>query len=232
MAVLAIFYDFVRRIFATGLEQPDLYTKLLATGLGATLGFQVIIIVAGVIGLLPLTGITLPVHLVWRKLSGRQLLAGGARLGDERSTSEDRMRVVLSFLLVTVPLPAAPKAPRRAQGIGPPRRGNPASASDGATVYLTNCSSCHQSDGNGVAGAFPPLAGNPTVTGNPVAVIAIVKNGLEGRLVVHGAAYSGIMPSWKKQLSDDQIASVITYIRSAWHNNASGVSVDEVQAIK
>jgi cell division protein FtsW (lipid II flippase) len=60
LAMLAIFFDFVRRIFATGLEQPDLYTKLLATGLGATLGFQVIIIVAGVIGLLPLTGITLP----------------------------------------------------------------------------------------------------------------------------------------------------------------------------
>jgi cell division protein FtsW (lipid II flippase) len=60
IVVLAIFVDVVRRIFATGLEQPDLYTKLLAAGLGATLGFQVVIIVAGVIGLLPLTGITLP----------------------------------------------------------------------------------------------------------------------------------------------------------------------------
>ena len=60
LVVLGIFLDLVRRIFATGLEQPDLYTKLLATGLGATLGFQVVIIVGGVIGLLPLTGITLP----------------------------------------------------------------------------------------------------------------------------------------------------------------------------
>jgi cell division protein FtsW len=60
LVVLAIFLDVVRRIFATGLEQPDLYTKLLATGLGATLGFQVAIIVGGVIGLFPLTGITLP----------------------------------------------------------------------------------------------------------------------------------------------------------------------------
>ncbi len=58
--VLVIFLDLVRRIFATGLQQPDLYTKLLATGLAATLGFQVVIIVSGVIGLLPLTGITLP----------------------------------------------------------------------------------------------------------------------------------------------------------------------------
>jgi cell division protein FtsW (lipid II flippase) len=60
IVLLAIFLDLVRRIFATGLEQPDLYTKLLATGLGATLGFQVVIIVGGVIGLFPLTGITLP----------------------------------------------------------------------------------------------------------------------------------------------------------------------------
>jgi cell division protein FtsW len=60
IVVLAIFLDFVRRIFATALQAPDLYTKLLATGLGATLGFQIVIIVSGVIGLLPLTGITLP----------------------------------------------------------------------------------------------------------------------------------------------------------------------------
>lgn len=60
IVVLGIFLDLVRRIFAAGLEQPDLYTKLLATGLGATLGFQVVIIVSGVIGVLPLTGITLP----------------------------------------------------------------------------------------------------------------------------------------------------------------------------
>jgi mono/diheme cytochrome c family protein len=108
---------------------------------------------------------------------------------------------------------------------------NPASASDGATVYLENCSSCHQTDGEGVSGAFPPLAGNPVVTGTPVTAIAIVKNGLEGKIVVHGNAYSGIMPAWKKQISDQQIAEVISYIRSAWHNNSGGVSLSQVQAV-
>ena len=108
---------------------------------------------------------------------------------------------------------------------------NPASASDGATVYLENCSSCHQTDGEGVSGAFPPLAGNPVVTGTPVTAIAIVKNGLEGKIVVHGNAYSGIMPAWKKQISDQQIAEVISYIRSAWNNNSGGVSLSQVQAV-
>lgn len=109
---------------------------------------------------------------------------------------------------------------------------NPASASDGGAIYAANCSSCHQPDGQGIAGAFPPLAGNPTVTGSPLAVIAIVKDGLEGRLVVNGQAYSGIMPRWKHLLSDEQIADVISYIRSSWKNDAPGVSVAEVQSIK
>ncbi len=80
--------------------------------------------------------------------------------------------------------------------------------------------------------AFPPLAGNPTVSGNPVAVIAIVQGGLEGRLVVNGQAYSGIMPRWRGVLSDEQIAAVISYVRSSWKNNAPGVSVSDVQAVK
>jgi cell division protein FtsW (lipid II flippase) len=59
-AVLAVFLAIVRRILAIGVQQPDLYAKLLAVGLAATLGFQVAIIVGGVTGLFPLTGITLP----------------------------------------------------------------------------------------------------------------------------------------------------------------------------
>jgi cell division protein FtsW (lipid II flippase) len=85
-ALLLVFFAIVRRMLVVGMEQPDLYAKLLAVGLAATLGFQVLIIVGGVIGLFPLTGITLPfisyggsslvanfllVSLVWA-MSGRQ----------------------------------------------------------------------------------------------------------------------------------------------------------------
>lgn len=58
--LLILFLAIVRRIFAIGAQQPDLYTKLVAVGLAATLGVQVAIIVGGVVGLFPLTGITLP----------------------------------------------------------------------------------------------------------------------------------------------------------------------------
>ena len=60
LIVLALFFVLVRRILGIAEEQPDLYARLLAVGLSATLGFQVFIIVGGVIGLFPLTGITLP----------------------------------------------------------------------------------------------------------------------------------------------------------------------------
>jgi mono/diheme cytochrome c family protein len=109
---------------------------------------------------------------------------------------------------------------------------NPASASDGAVVYITNCSSCHQTNGEGVPGAFPPLAGNPVVTGNPVAVIAIVKHGIGGKIVVNASAYSGIMPPWEGLISDEDIAAVVTYIRSSWHNRASPVSLADVRAVR
>ena len=144
------------------------------------------------------------------------------------------MRIVVSLVLFAAVVGCA-KSSRGATAAASASAAamrNPASASDGATVYLTDCSSCHQADGHGVSGAFPPLAGNAVVTGNPVAVIAIVKNGLEGRVTVNSAAYSGIMPSWKGQISDDQIAAVISYIRSAWNNHAGGVSIDQVQSIK
>ena len=144
------------------------------------------------------------------------------------------MRIILSIVLVAAVAGCA-KGSRGASAAASASAAamrNPASASDGATVYLTDCSSCHQADGQGVSGAFPPLAGNAVVIGNPVAVIAIVKNGLEGRVTVNNAAYSGIMPSWKGQIPDDQIAAVISYIRSAWNNHAGGVSVVQVQSIK
>ena len=100
---------------------------------------------------------------------------------------------------------------------------HPASANDGARVYITNCSSCHQIDGRGVSGAFPPLAGNPVVTGDPKRVIAIVKFGSRGRERVESRGYDGVMPAWNGLISDADIADVVTYIRSAWNNAAPPV---------
>jgi mono/diheme cytochrome c family protein len=107
-----------------------------------------------------------------------------------------------------------------------------ASAAAGMKVFTTNCSSCHQANGKGQPGVFPPLAGNAVVTGPADKVITIVKNGLSGKITVNGATYNGQMPAWKGTLSDSDIASVITYIRSSWGNKASAVTPAQVTAAK
>jgi mono/diheme cytochrome c family protein len=106
-------------------------------------------------------------------------------------------------------------------------RRNVASIDDGARVYIANCSGCHQLDGRGVPGAFPPLAGNPVVTGNPARVVAIVRRGSRGRERVLGAWYGGEMPGWEGLLSNDEIAQVVSYIRAAWNNDAPPIPLAE-----
>jgi mono/diheme cytochrome c family protein len=108
---------------------------------------------------------------------------------------------------------------------------NGAAANDGAKIYAQNCASCHQPSGQGVQGTFPPLAGNPTVTGDPAKVIHIVKYGLNGALTVAGASYNGMMPAWGQSLSNADIASAVTYIRSAWGNKASAVTESAVAGV-
>jgi mono/diheme cytochrome c family protein len=161
-------------------------------------------------------------------------------LGDERASASagvtpNRCRIgpaLLLALLVGAAACARTASSGASASASAAIANNPASASDGAVVYITNCSSCHQADGEGVPGAFPPLAGNPTVTGNPVAVIAIVKHGISGRIVVNGTVYSGIMPPWSGLISDDDIAAVVTYIRSSWHNRGRPVSLANVRAVR
>lgn len=127
---------------------------------------------------------------------------------------------------------AASSAPASAAATAAAGASNGAEASVGATVFATNCSSCHGATGAGLPGAFPPLAGNPVVVGNPATVAHIVKYGLTGKVVVKGNTFNGIMPAWHGQLSDAQIAQAITYIRASWGNQASAVTPAEVAAVK
>jgi mono/diheme cytochrome c family protein len=106
------------------------------------------------------------------------------------------------------------------------------SAPAGQKIYNANCSACHNANGTGESGVFPPLAGNPMVTGSPDKVIAAVKDGLTGAATVNGKTYSGAMPAWKGKLSNADIADVITYIRSSWGNKADAVTETQVAGSK
>ena len=92
----------------------------------------------------------------------------------------------------------------------------------GKRIY-NNCISCHQADGLGVEGNYPPLVGSDWVLGSPVRLSAILLHGLEGEIVVLGETYNDVMPAWS-HFDDLQIASVLTYVRNSWGNEAEPVA--------
>ncbi len=103
---------------------------------------------------------------------------------------------------------------------------------DGESLYLSLCGSCHQANGEGISGVFPPLNEVEWVTGDKGRLIRITLDGLIGKLEVGGVVYSGAMPPWKSSLSDEEMAALLTYIRTAWDNEASAVTENEIQLIR
>jgi mono/diheme cytochrome c family protein len=100
---------------------------------------------------------------------------------------------------------------------------------DGKSVYANICTACHQANGAGLSGAFPPLAESEWVAKDPRILARIVLGGLQGSIQVKGENYNGAMPSFS-QLSDEEIAAVLTYVRSNFGNGASTVQVSVVKA--
>ena len=97
------------------------------------------------------------------------------------------------------------------------------------------CFTCHQTNGEGLAGQFPPLAGSDWVLGDKEKLIKISMYGLMGEIEVNGVKYNNVMapPGIPPgSLTDDQIANVLTYIRNEWGNSASAVSADEVATVR
>jgi mono/diheme cytochrome c family protein len=102
---------------------------------------------------------------------------------------------------------------------------------NGAEVF-TKCAACHQTSGLGTPGAWPPLAGSEWLVNNPGVPIRIVLHGLHGPITVKGQSYNNSMQAWADQLSDDEIAAVLTYERSNWGNAASAVTAEQVKAVR
>ena len=101
----------------------------------------------------------------------------------------------------------------------------------GEAVYNANCAACHQPNGQGLAGAFPPLAGSDYLQGNREDVIGAALFGLEGPITVNGVEYNAVMPSLG-HLPDEDLAAAITYVFGSWGNNLAAVGVEEVAAIR
>ncbi len=108
----------------------------------------------------------------------------------------------------------------------------------GRAAYALYCSPCHQNNGAGSPGQFPPLAGSDWVNAEgPNRIIRLILNGLAGPIVVSGEDWNppAQMPPWGPVITDDEeLACLVTYIRgeSEWGNSASPVSAEQVEAVR
>ncbi len=107
-----------------------------------------------------------------------------------------------------------------------------ASAARGKMVYLQRCMVCHQADGGGVPKLNAPLDASSAVNGLDIAkLVKYIVKGLNDRIEIDGELYANAMPA-AADLKDQQIADVLTFIRSSWSNKAGSVTLTQVKQIR
>ncbi len=104
------------------------------------------------------------------------------------------------------------------------------SMSRGKQIYQNECMVCHMENGEGISGAFPPLANSDYFKNDVSKAVDAILNGLEGELVVNDVTYFGIMDP--VPLSDQEIADVLNYIRNSWGGTAEELNVADIQKMK
>lgn len=106
----------------------------------------------------------------------------------------------------------------------------------GQTIYMTVCFACHQPTGMGLPGMFPALAGSDWANAaKPDRIIRMVLHGFTGPITINGKPFTTpapLMPPQGAALSDQQIADVLTYVRSSFGNNAGAVKPEQVKSIR
>ena len=107
-----------------------------------------------------------------------------------------------------------------------------ASFQRGEKLFPEYCGACHQPQGQGIAGAFPPLAGSEWLQRENRQLIKVVMHGLAGAITVKGERYQSTMAPLGGVLNDQQIADVLTFVRHAWDNPGGAVDVKEVAAVR
>ncbi|RME69509.1 MAG: cytochrome C [Verrucomicrobia bacterium] len=105
----------------------------------------------------------------------------------------------------------------------------------GERLFTQNCVACHQANGMGLPGAFPPLGGSEWVNGSEQRVIRILIHGLTGPVEVAWMTYNGAMPAFGPnsgyRFNAEKIAAVLTYVRASFGNNSGPITEEQVQAV-
>jgi nitrite reductase (NO-forming) len=101
----------------------------------------------------------------------------------------------------------------------------------GEALFAGTCSTCHQANGQGLEGVFPPLAGSDWIKADPKRVPNVILHGLTGPVTVNGKEYNSVMPPMS-QLTDDEVANISTYVLNSWGNPGGQVTKEEAAAIR
>ena len=101
---------------------------------------------------------------------------------------------------------------------------------EGSKVFNMACFACHQADGRGLPGVFPPLAGSDFLKADPDRAIAIVIHGLQGEVVVNGNKFNSIMTP--QPFNDQQIANVLTFVNNSWGNTGPVFTAEQVRKVR
>lgn len=153
--------------------------------------------------------------------------------GEGKVVATEEAEVLVAYLL-SRRQPPLPGEAGTAAGEGGPAAGagGTGAGPSGASVYAARCASCHQPDGGGVEGAYPPLAGDPVVTAeDPTEHIRTVLFGLQGK-TINGVSYPAAMPAFADQLSDAAVAAVVNHERTSWGNDAPAVTAADVAEVR
>ena len=155
---------------------------------------------------------------------GLAIFAGGAYLGRYSGNfSGDGLD----------PMMGPPLAKKGGAAQGPQEQVELTPFERGKKVFAANCQTCHQANGQGVPGQYPPLAGSEFTNGGSRRMAMIVLKGLQGPVKVKGQEFgSAVMQPWDKTLTDQKIADVMTYERSDWGNKASPVTAEQIAALR
>jgi len=101
----------------------------------------------------------------------------------------------------------------------------------GQALFAGTCSTCHQANGEGMPGVFPPLAKSDFIAADPKRVASVITHGLQGPVTVNGKDYNSVMPPMA-QLTDDEVANISTYVLNSWGNPGGRVTKEEAAAIR
>jgi len=140
-----------------------------------------------------------------------------------------RMNSWFVVLLLVVLLPAGINAVAGSMTNGIDQPVPKAVMDRGKKVYESTCLACHQADGSGVPNLNPPLIKSNYVTGDQAYLINILLKGLNDEIEVNGEYYGNPMPA-QPQLSDQEIADVLTYTRNSFGNRAKAITPAQVAA--